>query len=116
VRNVAALQQLQRGDGMQAVVDGVRIAESPDEDVITIEGNSYFPPSSLTRGVFSESVMPYICPWKGVARYYDVSTGAGRHRDAAWCYPAPRSSAIDLVGRDFSGYVAFDPGQVTIIL
>jgi hypothetical protein len=27
---------------------------------------------------------------------------------------APRSSAIDLVGRDFSGYVAFDPEQVAV--
>jgi uncharacterized protein (DUF427 family) len=94
---------------MQATVDGIVIAESPDEDVIEIEGNAYFPPSSLTQHVFSEGAMPYICPWKGVARYYDVGTQAGRHRDAAWCYPAPRSSAIDLVGRDFSGYVAFDP-------
>lgn len=99
---------------MQAVVDGVIVAESPDEDVIRIEGNPYFPPSALTRQVFSESAMPYICPRKGVAHYYDVNTVAGRHRDAAWCYPTPRSSAIDLVGQDFSGYVAFDPKQVAI--
>lgn len=72
---------------MQATVDGIVIAESPDEDVIEIEGNAYFPPSSLTQHVFSEGAMPYICPWKGVARYYDVGTQAGRHRDAAWCYP-----------------------------
>lgn len=30
---------------MQATVDGIVIAESPDEDVIEIEGNAYFPPS-----------------------------------------------------------------------
>jgi hypothetical protein len=37
----------------------------PESDLIPIEGNYYFPPSSLSAGAFSESPTPYTCPWKG---------------------------------------------------
>jgi hypothetical protein len=47
---------------MQAIVDGVLVAESPDEDVIKVEGNAYFPPSSLTQHVFSDSATPTSAP------------------------------------------------------
>jgi hypothetical protein len=35
-------------------------------------------------------------------------------RDGAWSYPNIKVSAATRVGRDFSGYVAFDVGQVRI--
>lgn len=55
----SALSWLQRGDGMQAIVDGDLTAESPDKEVIKIEGNWYFPPFSLTQLVLNDSAMPY---------------------------------------------------------
>ncbi len=30
------------------------------------------------------------------------------HKDLAWAYPHPYPTAIERVGVDFSGYVAFD--------
>jgi uncharacterized protein (DUF427 family) len=36
------------------------------------------------------------------------------HHDAAWSYPEPYPSSFDRVGKDYSGYVAFDKEQVTI--
>ncbi|MFD1276344.1 hypothetical protein ACFQ51_45455 [Streptomyces kaempferi] len=35
-------------------------------------------------------------------------------RDGAWSYPNIKESAASRVGRDFSGYVAFDARQVRI--
>ncbi|MDR6866951.1 uncharacterized protein (DUF427 family) [Microbacterium resistens] len=95
---------------MKAVLAGTVIAEADDADVVLIEGNSYFPPSSVRPGALVESPTPYTCPWKGACQYYSVVAEDGEHADAAWAYPTPYPTAIERVGRDFSGYVAFAPG------
>jgi uncharacterized protein (DUF427 family) len=99
---------------MKASIDGIVVAEAPDSDLISIEGNYYFPPSSLDAELFSNSPTPYNCPWKGDAQYHDISAGGTTHHDAAWSYPDPYPTSFDRVGRDYSGYVAFDKKQVTI--
>jgi len=99
---------------MKASISGVVVADAADSDLVTIEGNYYFPPSSLTAGAFSNSATPYTCPWKGVALYHDVSADGSTHHDAAWSYPDPYAASFDKVGRDYSGYVAFDAAQVTV--
>jgi uncharacterized protein (DUF427 family) len=99
---------------MQASINGIVIADAPDSDVISIEGNFYFPPSSLKTEAFSDSATPYNCPWKGDAQYHNVSTEGSMHHDTAWSYPAPYPASLDRVGRDYTGYVAFDKGQATI--
>jgi len=99
---------------MKASINGVVVADAPDSDLITIEGNYYFPPSSLNAELFSDSPTPYNCPWKGDCQYHDVAVGGSTHHDAAWSYPTPYPASFDRVGRDYSGYVAFDKAQVTI--
>jgi uncharacterized protein (DUF427 family) len=99
---------------MRATIAGTVVAESPEGDLIEIEGNWYFPPSSLAVGVLSDSPTPYTCPWKGVCQYHSVTIDGVAHRDAAWSYPAPYADSFTRVGRDFSGYVAFDKSQVTV--
>ncbi|HEY1919252.1 MAG TPA: DUF427 domain-containing protein [Streptosporangiaceae bacterium] len=99
---------------MKATIDGNVIADAPDSDLVTIEGNYYFPPSSLSADSFSDSSTPYNCPWKGDAQYHDVSVAGVTHHDAAWSYPKPYPASFDRVGQDYSGYVAFDKQQVTI--
>jgi uncharacterized protein (DUF427 family) len=98
---------------MQAVLDGTVLADASDSDVVTIEGNWYFPPAAVTSQALSRSETPYTCPWKGEAQYYNVQTADGSHPDAAWAYPEPPASAIGRVGRDFRGFVAFDK-KVTV--
>ncbi|MYV51238.1 DUF427 domain-containing protein [Streptomyces sp. SID3212] len=93
---------------MQAVLDGTVLADADDDGVVSIEGNWYFPAEAVASQALSESDTPYTCPWKGEAQYFDVRTAEGAHADAAWSYPRPPASAIERVGRDFSGYVAFD--------
>jgi len=99
---------------MRATIDGAVVADAPDSELISIEGNFYFPPSSLAAGALSDSATPYTCPWKGVAQYHDVTAEGGTHHDAAWSYPRPYPDSFAKVGRDYSGYVAFDKKQVKI--
>ena len=92
---------------MQAQLLGEVLAEANDDDVVWIEGNAYFPPSSLRTGVLELSTRAYTCPWKGAARYFHIRTNAELTEDAAWSYPHPVPSAIRRVRTDFSNYIAF---------
>ena len=99
---------------MKAVVNGTVVAEAAADEIISIEGNSYFPPASLTEGLLAESATPYTCPWKGPAQYWDLRTSQGTIPDGAWSYPNLKPSAVERVGRDFAGYIAFDRKSVTV--
>ena len=92
---------------MKAVIDGNVIAEAPKEDLIKIEGNWYFPPSSVNQELLEKSPTPYTCPWKGECQYFSVKDGDALLQDRAWSYPTPYPTAFDRVGKDFSNYVAF---------
>lgn len=83
--------------------NGVVLAES--DETIIVEGNHYFPPSSIRREYFTESATTSRCPWKGLASYYSVVAGDSTNDDAAWFYPAPLAAAQEI--RD---YVAFWKG------
>jgi len=92
---------------MKAVLGDTIIAEAPKEDLISIEGNWYFPPSSVKSEFLVESSTPYTCPWKGECQYFSVKDGDALLQDRAWSYPTPYPTAFDRVGKDFSHYVAF---------
>lgn len=93
---------------MQAIWNDTVIAEANKEDLVYIEGNWYFPPSSVQFDRLEKSPTPYTCPWKGECQYYHVVTADGqRNDDAAFSYPNPKPSAIERMHKDFSGYVAF---------
>lgn len=92
---------------MKAVWNDQVIAEAPKEDLIYIEGNWYFPPSSVKRDNFSESTTHTTCHWKGEASYYNVVVGDQENPDAAWYYPAPKEGSTEIVKKDYKDYVAF---------
>jgi uncharacterized protein (DUF427 family) len=92
---------------MKAVIGDTVIAEAPKEDLISIEGNWYFPPSSVKGELLEKSPTPYTCPWKGECQYFTVDVDGRRLQDRAWSYPTPYESGITRVGKDFSDYVAF---------
>jgi uncharacterized protein (DUF427 family) len=95
---------------MKATINGRVVAEAPESEVVSIEGNWYFPPSSLTDSEFAASPTPYTCAWKGVAQYHTV---AGQ-TDAGWSYTQPPADAVSRVGQDFTDYVAFDRRVVEV--
>jgi uncharacterized protein (DUF427 family) len=92
---------------MKAIWNDQVIAEAPKEDLIYIEGNWYFPPDSVKKAMLRISDTPYMCPWKGDCQYYDVGSGAVWSKDAAFCYPQPKPSAVERVHKDFGRFVAF---------
>jgi len=84
----------------KAIWNGKVIAES--EQTETVEGNVYFPESSLKREYFRPSSTTSTCPWKGQARYMSLLIDGQDNPDAAWYYPDPKPAA-----RKIKGYVAF---------
>ncbi len=85
---------------MRAVFNGQVIAES--DDTVVVEGNHYFPPDSIERGLFAPSDKRTHCGWKGEAHYYDVVVDGETNADAAWFYPAPFDAA-----KQIADHVAF---------
>ncbi len=55
---------------LQAIWNGEVLAES--DDIVTVEGNAYFPASSIDQTHFEPSSHHSICPWKGRAHYLTV--------------------------------------------
>lgn len=92
---------------MKALLGDTVLAEAGRDELIQIEGNWYFPPSSLRPGHLVESPTPYTCPWKGECQYFSVQVDGSTLPDRAWSYPEPYPTAIERVGKDFSDYVAF---------
>jgi uncharacterized protein (DUF427 family) len=84
----------------KAVWNGAVLAES--DETIVVEGNHYFPPTSINREFFSMSDSHTRCYWKGKASYYDVVVNGQANADAAWYYPDPSKKAERI-----KDYVAF---------
>ena len=82
---------------MQASWNGVVIARS--DDIVTVEGNAYFPPDALVAECFRSSSHRTVCGWKGEAHYYDVVVKDQVNANAAWFYPAPKAAAEEIKGR-----------------
>lgn len=81
---------------MKAIWNGVTIAES--DDTVVVEGNHYFPRSSVKSEYLRESATHTTCYWKGEAGYYDLVVGDAVNRDAAWYYPSPKEAAKQIAG------------------
>ncbi len=78
----------------KAVWNGVVLAES--DATVMVEGNHYFPPSSIKSEYLVATDAHTTCPWKGLASYYDVVVGDAVNQGAAWYYPAPKPAAADI--------------------
>lgn len=85
---------------IQAIWQNTVIAQTKTFE--TVEGNRYFPASSLNMQYFQPSDTHSACPWKGEASYYHVVVGDQINKDAAWYYPTPTAAASNI-----AGYVAF---------
>lgn len=81
----------------KAIWQGQVLAES--DDIVTVEGNSYFPASSLKRELFQPSDHHTTCGWKGEASYYHVAVNGQRNENAAWFYPDPKPAAAEIKDR-----------------
>lgn len=85
---------------MKAIWNNEVIAES--DETVVVEGNHYFPPSSIKKEFFKETDTHTVCPWKGTASYYSLQVNGDENKDAAWYYPETSELA-----KNIRGYVAF---------
>ncbi|ORX99409.1 hypothetical protein BCR34DRAFT_495374 [Clohesyomyces aquaticus] len=90
-----------------ASVNGTTVAETDSYEVV--DGNIYFPPSSLTSSYFTPTSTHTTCPYKGEASYYTISAGDKSLKDAAWYYPETKAGMEKI-----KGYVAFYKGRVDV--
>jgi uncharacterized protein (DUF427 family) len=82
---------------MQAIWNNTVIAES--DDTVLVEGNHYFPESSLKREFITFSNHKTNCSWKGQASYYTLNVNGEVNTDAAWYYADPKPEAAQIRGR-----------------
>ena len=78
----------------KAVLNDTVVAESAKTEMV--EGNHYFPESSINKEHFEPSETTSVCPWKGTASYYHVVVDGKRSEDAAWYYPDPKEAAKNI--------------------
>lgn len=90
---------------MKATWNGVTIAES--DNTVVVEGNHYFPPTSVHQDYLEPSDHQSRCPWKGLASYSHVSVNGTVNQNAAWYYPEPSEAAAEI-----KDHVAFWNGVV----
>ena len=84
----------------KAIWNGAVLAES--DKTIVVEGNHYFPPDSIHKEYFTETLSHTVCPWKGTASYYAIAVNGKTNRDAGWYYAHPKDAASQI-----KDYVAF---------
>ena len=80
-----------------ATWNGTVLAES--DDIVTVEGNAYFPRDAVREDVLRPSDHHSFCPWKGTASYYDLEVDGQANGDAVWYYPTPMDAAKEIEGR-----------------
>ena len=79
---------------MKAVFDETVLAES--DDIVMVDGNPYFPRSSMNEEFFRDSELTTVCGWKGMARYWDLVVGDQVISNAVWAYDTPKPAAEDI--------------------
>ena len=73
------------------------LAES--DDIVTVDGEVYFPLESVNGDFLRKSSSTSICPRKGRALFYDVIVDDSVNRDAAWYYLDPEIDYEQLKNR-----------------
>ena len=82
---------------MKATWNGTVIAET--DDTVVVEGNHYFPLSSVNADLLRDSDTHSVCPWKGTASYYSLDVDGKSNPDAVWYYPEPKPAAEEITDR-----------------
>jgi len=94
---VGLLRTMRRTTSASARLGTSLVATS--DDIVTVEGNAYFPLPSVPEGVLQSSSTTSVCPWKGVASYYDVHVDGQVVPDGAFTYRHPSPLARRIKGR-----------------
>lgn len=82
---------------MRAIWNETVVAES--DDIVTVEGNAYFPAASVRPEVLKPSTHTSGCPWKGTAHYHSLVVDGAENANAVWFYPDPKPAAAEIKDR-----------------
>ena len=92
----------------------VLVAES-DRCLIVTETDHvdrlYFPEQSVAWELFTPSERTTVCPFKGVASYWDLTAVAPRTDDVVWTYRSPLPEVAGL-----AGYVSFYSHALRVVV
>jgi uncharacterized protein (DUF427 family) len=85
---------------VQVAVDGVTIADTHHPTILfetSLPPRFYIPKVDVRMDLLTPTDQNTGCPYKGIARYWTVTTGETTHRNLAWSYPTPlpESRGID---------------------
>ena len=86
----------------KAIWNGAVIAEAAVDEIEIVEGNTYFPATTVHQEYLQASDTHTVCSWKGTASYYHIAVAGELNRDAAWYYPLPKDAA-----KQIEGHIAF---------
>jgi uncharacterized protein (DUF427 family) len=87
---------------MQVIVAGEIVADSCDVIKVEEEGASpryYFPPVGVRVQCLDWSPTMTVCPFKGIAQYFNISAGGKVLENAVWSYGNPYEEHVALKGR-----------------
>ncbi|KAI9805525.1 MAG: hypothetical protein M1825_000776 [Sarcosagium campestre] len=84
----------------KAQIDGKTVAEADSFEIV--EGNVYFPPSSVDQNLLTKSSTTTYCGWKGSASYYSIEADGKTLKDVAWYYAEPLEKATHI--KDFVAF------------
>jgi uncharacterized protein (DUF427 family) len=82
-------------------VSGSVLAQGePGSSVIEYEGNLYYDPKAVDKGVLHVTGRTYTCPIKGTCNWVDFVAADGRTvPDVAWVYPTTKPGHELIQGR-----------------
>ncbi|KAI4155258.1 MAG: hypothetical protein LQ340_001111 [Diploschistes diacapsis] len=95
------------GSKATATVNGRVIAEADSWQ--EVEGNIYFPFSSVDKSILTPTEHSTHCPWKGDASYYNIGVDGENLENAAWYYAEPLDKA-----KHIKDHVAFYKTKVQV--
>jgi uncharacterized protein (DUF427 family) len=82
-------------------LDGVTVADSYHATFlyeIGLPRRTYFPKLDVRMELLTPTDGTSMCPYKGTARYWTVTTPVAEHRDVAWSYPTPLRESAPIAG------------------
>lgn len=84
-----------------AKVDGVTIAESSSNMFLhetMLRTRHYMPKTAARWEYLTESETTSVCPYKGMANYYNVVVSGNEYKDLVWWYKTPTAESAPIAG------------------
>lgn len=82
-------------------IEGVTVADSTNASFLFETGlpiRYYLPKTDVRMDLLTPTELQTACPYKGVARYWSVENGDGKHENIVWGYDSPLAESQKVTG------------------